>query len=45
MTRKRLPFNTGDCLREVTTWAGLTVYDIQVVMSDSNFFTLSHCPS
>jgi len=24
-TRKRWPFNTGDCLIEVTTWAGLTV--------------------
>jgi len=21
------PFNTGDCLIKVTTWAGLTVYD------------------
>ena len=21
-----LPFNTGDCLIEVTAWAGLTVY-------------------
>jgi hypothetical protein len=25
-TRKWLPFNTGDCLIEVTAWAGLTVY-------------------
>jgi hypothetical protein len=25
MTRKRWPFNTGGCLIEVTTWAGLTV--------------------
>ena len=24
-TRKMWPFNTGDCLIEVTTWAGLTV--------------------
>ena len=24
-TRKKRPFNTGDCLTEVTTWAGLTV--------------------
>ena len=24
-TRKRWPFNTGDCLIEVTAWAGLTV--------------------
>ena len=24
-TRKRWPFNTGDCLIEVTSWAGLTV--------------------
>ena len=24
-TRKRLPFNTGDYLIEVTTWEGLTV--------------------
>ena len=23
--KKRLPFNTGDCLVEVTAWAGLTV--------------------
>jgi len=22
---KRWPFNTGDCLIEVTTWVGLTV--------------------
>ena len=25
-TRKKWPFNTGDCLIEVTTWTGLTVY-------------------
>jgi len=25
MTRKSWPFNTGDCLIEVITWAGLTV--------------------
>jgi hypothetical protein len=25
-TRKWWPFNTGDCLIEVTAWAGLTVY-------------------
>ena len=25
-TRKRWPFNTVDCLIEVTAWAGLTVY-------------------
>ena len=25
-TRKKWPFNTGDCLIEVTAWAGLTVY-------------------
>jgi len=24
--RKCCPFNTGDCLIEVTTWAGLTVF-------------------
>jgi len=24
--RKRLSFNTGDCLIEVTAWAGLNVY-------------------
>jgi hypothetical protein len=23
---KRLPLNTGDCLIEVATWVGLTVY-------------------
>jgi len=27
--RKRWPFNTGDCLIEVTTWAGLTFFLIQ----------------
>ena len=27
-TRKKCPFNTGDCLIEVTTWAGLTVYRV-----------------
>ena len=25
--KKRWPFNTGDCLIEVTTWAGLIVLD------------------
>ena len=25
-TRKGLPFNTGDCLIEMTGWTGLTVY-------------------
>jgi len=25
MTRKMWPFNTGDCLIEVTAWAGFTV--------------------
>ena len=25
-TRKRRPFNTGDCLIEMTAWAGWTVY-------------------
>jgi hypothetical protein len=24
--KKRWPFNTGDCLIEVTAWAGLTVH-------------------
>jgi hypothetical protein len=24
--RKGWPFNTGDCLIEMTAWAGLTVY-------------------
>jgi hypothetical protein len=27
------PFNTGDCLIEVTAWAGLTVYTITLVNS------------
>jgi hypothetical protein len=27
-TRKRWPFNTGDCLIEVTAWAGLTVFGL-----------------
>jgi len=26
MTRKGWPFNTGNCLIEVTAWAGLTVF-------------------
>jgi len=26
MTREKWSFNTGDCLLEVTTWTGLTVY-------------------
>jgi hypothetical protein len=25
LDKKKWPFNTGDCLIEVTTWAGLTV--------------------
>jgi len=25
-TRKRLPFNTGDCFIKVTTWEVVTVY-------------------
>jgi len=29
-TRKEWPFNTGDCLIEVTSWVGLTVYQIQI---------------
>jgi hypothetical protein len=24
--KKMLPLNTGDCLIEVTSWAGLTIY-------------------
>ena len=27
-TRKGWPFNTGDCLTEVTTWEGLTVFKL-----------------
>ena len=30
MTRKRLPFNTGDCLKEVTAWAGMTVFTFPI---------------
>jgi hypothetical protein len=30
-TRKGWPFNTGDCLIEVTTWEGLTVNELQIV--------------
>jgi hypothetical protein len=29
-TRKGWPFNTGDCLIEVTTWTGLIVYSSSV---------------
>jgi hypothetical protein len=25
-TRKLLPYNTGDCLIEVSVWEGMTVY-------------------
>jgi hypothetical protein len=32
-TRKRWPFNTGDCLIEVPTWAGLTVVYIVFFVS------------
>ena len=38
MTRKKLPFNTGDCLIEVTTWTGLTVYDFQTKKRLGFFF-------
>ena len=27
-SRQRRPFNTGDCLIEVTSWAGLDVYSL-----------------
>ena len=28
-------FNTDDCLIEVTTWAGLTVYDLLIKMAST----------
>ena len=31
--KDRQPFNTGDCLIEVTTWAGFTVYGCLCVMA------------
>ena len=37
--KKRRPFNTGDCLIEVTTCAGLPVYHIRIVDS---IFCLFH---
>ena len=40
-TRKWWPFNTGDCLLEVTTWAGLTVYlrSVNCFFFNSDFVT------
>ena len=37
--RKRWPFNTGDCLIEVTTQAGFIVYEVKFNMRE-NIFTL-----
>ena len=35
------PFNTGDCLIEVTTWAGLTVYvNKQTITSTFIFYSV-----
>jgi hypothetical protein len=35
--RIRWPFNTGDCLIEVTAWAGMTVYVSLTRQSNSSF--------
>ena len=31
---KGIPFNTGDCLSEVTTWTGLTIYIWDITESE-----------
>jgi|JYMV01.1.fsa_nt_gi hypothetical protein len=31
------PFNTGDCLIEVTAWTGLTIYTIELNKNDMKF--------
>ena len=35
------PFNTGDCLSEETTWAGLTTYIWDIAESDDTQITLT----
>ena len=35
--RIRWPFNTGDCLIEVTAWAGMTAYVSLTRQSNSSF--------
>jgi hypothetical protein len=47
MTRKMLPFNTSDCLIEVTAWAGLTVFsilrvNILMVYKHANYYTTNY---
>ena len=32
-TRKGCPFNTGDCLIEVTSWAGLTTRNLDILIT------------
>ena len=43
-TRKRRPFNTGDCLTEVTAWAGLTAYNL-ALHNIYVFSFMNHCLS
>jgi hypothetical protein len=42
-TRKRWPFNTGDCLIEVTSWAGLTVYYKKQCNVTSFWYSVQYC--
>jgi hypothetical protein len=37
-TRKRWPFKTGDCLIEVTTWAGFTVFHLKSQLKNKLFW-------
>jgi len=45
-SRKRWPFNTGDCLIEVTTWEGFSVYNtvlMKVIPELNKMHTQSYC--
>jgi hypothetical protein len=45
-TRKRRPFNTGDCLIEMTAWAGWTVYlgsMLTCIICVQQYWSLTSC--
>ena len=45
-TRKRRPFNTGDCLIEMTAWAGWTVYlgsMLTCILCVQQYWSLTSC--
>ena len=42
---KMWPFNTGDCLKDVTIWAGLAVYGYRLCMSHRIHKSEEHTPT